>query len=179
MRTIAPIAIVALLWACQPQKETATGTATGTSPQPANTSTADANFVTQVGQAGFMEIASGTLTQTNSSNPGVQTFGYLMITNHTLLNEHLARIAAQQGIPFPTGPSPQQQQMLDQLDDLTGPPFDQMYLADMVAGHQGAVSLFQSETSSQDPELAAYAKKYLPMVQEHLRLAQALQGQNP
>jgi putative membrane protein len=168
MRTIAFAAIVTFAVAFAPDPPAASPSAAAPTP---------AAFVTAVGQAGLMEIESGALAQKNSSNAGVQTFGYLMITNHSLLNEDLERIAKKQHIPFPTSVSASQQQMLNQLKPLKGKAFDSMYLSDMIAGHQGAVSLFESEKTASDPELKAYAEKHLPMVKEHLRLAQALQSQ--
>jgi hypothetical protein len=44
----------------------------------------------------------------------------------------------------------------------------------MVAESQKAIALFESATRMEDAKLAAFAKKALPVLQEHQRLAAAL-----
>ena len=44
-----------------------------------------------------------------------------------------------------------------------------------VADHKATVALFQQEASSgQDPQLKAFAQKYLPTLQHHLQMAQSI-----
>ena len=186
MRTIAFIAAVTVALADMPATpqivatriEAAAPASTSKSGVRCTTTVGDANFVNSVGQAGLMEIESGQLAKTNSTNSGVQAFGYLMITNHSLLNQDLEPIAKKLSLPFPTSVDGSQQTMLDHLKPLKGTQFDSPYLSDMVSGHTMAVQLFELEMKmTVCPQLESYARKYLPMIKEHLRLAQNLQNQ--
>ena len=48
------------------------------------------------------------------------------------------------------------------------------YAEHMAMDHSKAVALFQAEAASSDPELAGFAKKTLPTLQEHKQLADSL-----
>jgi putative membrane protein len=55
--------------------------------------------------------------------------------------------------------------------------FDQSYLQAMVEGHEKAVSYFEHEVNRlQDPQLKNWAMETLPILQQHLALAQAIHG---
>jgi len=57
-----------------------------------------------------------------------------------------------------------------------GPAFDKAYVGDMVQDHKEDVADFEKEaTSGQDPELKAFAVKYLPVLKQHLSMVEALQ----
>jgi len=56
----------------------------------------------------------------------------------------------------------------------TGAKFDQEYLEDVVEDHKKDVKEFEKQSKAgKDPELTKWAAEKLPMVQEHLRLAEA------
>jgi len=64
---------------------------------------------------------------------------------------------------------------ISRFSNLKGAAFDSAYTKDMVRDHQQDVADFQKEAQSgQDPALKAFAQKYLPTLQEHLQMAQAL-----
>ena len=55
--------------------------------------------------------------------------------------------------------------------------FDKAYMQHMVGDHNEAVTLFQNgSTNSSDSDIKAFATKNLPILQEHLRLAQEVAG---
>jgi putative membrane protein len=63
-------------------------------------------------------------------------------------------------------------------DALSGAEFDRAFVHHMIAGHQQAIRKFELAAENlQDPALKKYAKKTLPVLREHLRLAQELQSQ--
>jgi putative membrane protein len=58
---------------------------------------------------------------------------------------------------------------------MTGPVFDVAYVQEQAADHVVGIALFQSEAqSSLDPELRAFAQKYLPVVQRHYETLRSL-----
>jgi putative membrane protein len=63
------------------------------------------------------------------------------------------------------------------LESLSGAEFDRAFANHMVMGHERAIRKFEAASASlQDPSLKKYADKTLPILNEHLRLAQELQS---
>lgn len=61
------------------------------------------------------------------------------------------------------------------LMGLKGSAFDAAYARDMVKDHQQDVAEFRKEArAGQDPALKAFARKTLPVLQQHLQMAQAV-----
>ncbi|WP_431267455.1 DUF4142 domain-containing protein [Dankookia sp. P2] len=66
--------------------------------------------------------------------------------------------------------------LLQQLQGASGAELDRIYVSQQIAAHQQAVDLFGNYGRSGDnPLLKQWAAKTLPDLQEHLKLAQALQ----
>ena len=81
-----------------------------------------------------------------------------------------------QGGPQHEGLDQQHTALLQQLQAASGAEFDRIYVRQQVAAHQQAVDLFGNYSRSGDnPLLKQWAAKTLPDLQEHLKLAQALQ----
>jgi putative membrane protein len=60
---------------------------------------------------------------------------------------------------------------------LSGAEFDRAFVSHMIMGHQQAIRKFEMASENlQDPALKKYAEKTLPVLREHLRLAQELQS---
>src|SRR4028119_1090614 len=77
---------------------------------------------------------------------------------------------------LPTTPSADQMQMMSQLQAASGAEFDRLYI--QLAGvqaHQMMQGLYQSEISNgTDADIKSFARKTLPTVQKHLRMAQQM-----
>jgi len=62
-------------------------------------------------------------------------------------------------------------------DSLSGAEFDRAFINHMVMGHEKAISKFETASENlQDADLKKYAQKTLPVLREHLRMAQKLQS---
>jgi len=66
--------------------------------------------------------------------------------------------------------------MVTMLSAKSGAAFDKAYADHMAKDHSKAVALFESASKSSDPELAAFAQKTLPTLQEHKQLADNLRA---
>jgi predicted outer membrane protein len=60
------------------------------------------------------------------------------------------------------------------LQNLTGTAFDLQYMRMMLQDHLQAIALFTSATQSTDPEVRAYARKTLPVLQAHFNHARSV-----
>jgi len=135
-------------------------------------SKADQDFAQKAAAGGLAEVALGQLAQQNGNSPDVKNFGQKMATDHAQANQELQQIAQQENLKLPAPPASKD---VSRFSNLKGAAFDSAYTKDMVRDHQQDVADFQKEAQSgQDPALKAFAQKYLPTLQEHLQMAQAM-----
>jgi putative membrane protein len=136
----------------------------------------DAGFVTNASGAGLAEIEAGKLAESNASSDKVKTFARQIVADHTKANEELKDLAAgDRSYATAEQAPPANQKDLDALKMLKGAAFDKEFAKVMVADHQKAVAIFQVEVEKgSNKDLQAFAKKTLPTLKEHLKMARAL-----
>jgi len=141
-------------------------------------STEDRTFAQKAAAGGLAEVALGQLAQQNASSPEIKQFGQRMVADHTQANQELQRIAQTESLTLPTAPESKDQALQKRLSGLNGAAFDAAYTQNMVKDHQADIAEFQREAQSgKDPALRAFAQKTLPILQEHLQMAQAVSKQ--
>lgn len=112
-----------------------------------------------------------------ASNPEVRNFGQMMVQAHTRMNEDLIAIASAKGVTPPSAPDPGRQAVSAQLSALEGAAFDRQYIDQQLAEHQTTLTLLQGQVSTgSDPELQAFARRYIPVVQQHIAMLRQLQA---
>jgi putative membrane protein len=139
-------------------------------------------YLAQAGSSDQFEIQSGQLALQASQNPAVQGFANTIIRDHTNSTQMLMAAAQAANIPAPPPAIlPPQQAMLDQLRAAgTGPAFDQAFQQIQIQAHQQALALHQNYAQSGDvPQLRATAGQIVPVIQNHLTMAQSLQVMAP
>ena len=142
---------------------------------PGSLSTEDRSFVAEAARGGLDEVQDAQLAEQKATSTDVKQFASLMITDHTQANQELIQIARSQGLSLPKTPMQAEQRSLEEMQKLSGASFDRQYVKEQVRDHQKTVALFQKEADSgQDPQLKAFAQKYLPKLQQHLQMAQSL-----
>jgi putative membrane protein len=121
------------------------------------------------------EIQSGQLASQMSQNQAVRSFGNLLVAHHTHTTQQLAAAAQAAGLtPPPPALMPNHQALLDQLR-AAGPNFDTAFKDIQIQAHQEALTLHQNYANGGDnPALRTVAAAAVPIVQQHLTTAQAL-----
>jgi putative membrane protein len=164
------------LAACGSTSPSTTG---GISADVSNISAADQAFISQAAYSGQAEVALGELAVANSRSNRVREFGQMMVDQHGQVNEELAVLAGSKGVVPPSAPDPGRQAVANVLGGMSGSEFDREYLAQQMAEHQVALTLFQVEAeSSPDPDLRAFAAKHAPDIQEHIDMLRQLMPTN-
>ena len=144
----------------------------------AQLSTQDRSFIEHAAMGGLAEVQEGQLAQSKAASPQVKQFGQRMVQDHTPNNQELMTLARQKGVTPPAALDSTHRQEITTLQKDSGAAFDRDYIKREVSDHQEMASLLQQEIQSgTDPDVKAYAQKTLPVIQEHLRMAQQLQGQ--
>lgn len=136
----------------------------------------DAQWLRSSIQGDRFEIAGGRLAQQRGASQGVKDLGAKLVADHkTSLNDALA-LAQRLGLHVPDRPAPPQQWALQALQTFSGAAFDQQYVALEVADHQQDIEEAKTEIAEgATPEIRDAASTDLPVLQQHLALAQGLQ----
>jgi putative membrane protein len=138
----------------------------------------DQAFVNLAASSDLFEIQSSHLALQRSRNPATRRFAQRMIDDHTKSSQSLAALAPAKGLILPTGLDPEGQRRLAAIDN-TRRIFDQEYFRQQGEAHQAAVQAFETEISSgYDADLRGFAQQTLPIIQDHLRMAESFRGQD-
>ena len=135
----------------------------------------DSLFVMHAAADNLAEIELGNLAIKNAKGKRVKNFGWLMVKDHGKANEKLMAMAAAKKLSLPTKPDSAEQQVMARLGKKQGGDFDKAYISVMMDEHNRDVKEFtDASTKTQDPDIKAYAKKQLPVVQKHLDAINAI-----
>jgi putative membrane protein len=137
--------------------------------------TADNSFIMQAASGGMAEVALGQMAQQKSENPVIRQFAAEMVADHTPADKELMAIAAKKNVVPPSSPDAARSAVATQLSALSGTAFDQQYLSSQRQDHELQIKLYTDEAQTgTDPELRAFAAKYLPILQRHLAEVQGI-----
>jgi len=136
----------------------------------------DEKFVMMASAMDLAEINLGRVAVQKAMNPEVKQFGQKMVADHTKSSKELLMLLGKkQGLKAASTMDQEHQALHDKLSQLKGADFDQMYMMHMAQDHKKAVALFKHQASEgKDEDLKAFAAKTLPVVQEHLKMAEQL-----
>lgn len=142
----------------------------------------DTKFVALALIGGLGEVQISQLAAANASSAEVKQLAERIVSDHSSLNAQLQALADEhkiaedgtKGTP-PLEVSPEDKEAHEALSKLTGDEFDRAYIEHMVAKHQTDIALYREEVEDgEDKEVKSLAEQALPVLEEHLRLAQTL-----
>ena len=137
---------------------------------------ADYKFAVAAARGGVLEVNLGKLAQEKAGNDAVKHFGQQMVEQHGKAGADLERITEKKGATVSTGPTAAQQREIDRLNKLSGADFDKAYIAFMVKDHKADLKEFQNAALKvNDNDLKAFAAATVPMIEDHLKMALAIQ----
>jgi putative membrane protein len=149
--------------------------ATGASPKPGETQ--DAGFIQKAGAGGLAEVELSRMAVGQAESPEVKRFAQQMLDAHISSNKELGLIAARQNQKLPAQMDNDHLKVRGRLESLSGKEFDRAYVDAMVKDHQKMASLLEgAKGTSSDSSVQKFARNTLPVVQEHLQLAESLAG---
>ena len=152
-------------------------TAPGT-PAPDQLNDSDRLSIDALAAGGMAEVEAGKLASRVTGNTMVRQFGERMIQDHSKTNKQLMDLATAAKVPLPGGPDTEHRTVQQQLEQLHGVAFDVAYARRQVQDHARTVQLLEYEIGSgQNPRLKNFASETLPVVLEHLAMAQRLDAE--
>ena len=125
-----------------------------------------------------MEVQLGQTAQQKASSAAVKELGKKIEQDHTQAGTELAALAKAKNVPLPADAGGEKA-MMDKMSSLSGTAFDKAYTKAMVRDHKKDVKEFEREAANGiDSDVKAFAAKMLPILREHLRMAEGLE-KNP
>jgi putative membrane protein len=138
----------------------------------------DARFIAEAARGNEAEIELGQLAQQKAQSPEVKSLAQRLVTDHTRANQQLKQLAQKEGVSVPAGLDKDQKDLRARLEKLNGAAFDRAFVDAQVKDHQKDVKFYQDEGSRlQDPQLKSFAQQTLPVLQEHLQMAERAESQ--
>ena len=137
----------------------------------------DQSFTREAASGGMAEVKLGQLAQTKGSAQSVKDFGKRMEADHSKASDQLKDAASKDNITLPSTMPKSDEAIYQRLSKLSGAEFDKAYAEQMVKDHKKDIASFQKEaTKGKKPEIKQFASQTLPTLQEHLKMAQAMQN---
>ncbi len=150
--------------------------ATGTSD--VHLSRADRTFLREAARGDFAEIQAGQLAEQQARGESVKTFADRMVKDHSAVNDKLTTLAQSLSVTLPTKPSRTDVKQMDKLKGLSGAAFDRAYARNMVRDHRMDIRAFEHEAKyGTNSDVKSFAEATLPVLREHLSLAEQLPGE--
>lgn len=127
----------------------------------------DREFMEKAARMTMSDVAISRIAAARTSNPDVRRFAQSMIDDHEAAIEQLAALAATLGVSLPAkDPRPEKWEKRDAKN------FDREYLDQMIDDHEKVVKAFAEQAKEgNDSSTVAYARKFLPRLQQHLQHA--------
>jgi putative membrane protein len=133
----------------------------------------DRMYLKESAQGALWEVQGGKIAQTHASRSYVRAFGQRMIVDHSKQYRDAREVGEDVHVSIPKSPDDVQQHDLMLLAQFHGAAFDCAYLSTEWADHTADVAMTKLEIAiGQSQRVKAYARKYLPVLQAHLKLAE-------
>jgi putative membrane protein len=156
--------------AAQQQQQQLHTTTTESPASPSGVMPPDLDFILKAASGGMEEVALGELAAQKVQSQQLKELAQLIVQDHTTANQELMQIAGSKGIQVPETTSTASQTVAASMSELNGPEFDLAYVMQQQGAHLAAVALFDHAANhAMDPDVKAFAQKYLPKIQAHTR----------
>lgn len=129
----------------------------------------DKRFLIKAAKLGAEEVSISRIAEHNANSPKIRDFAKQMALAHEEANAELAQLAVNKGVTLPNVDTDYSSWSTKSPKD-----FDEDYIKKMIDAHEDAIDLFSKGAKSEDPDVAAYARKYLPTLKEHYGMAKEL-----
>lgn len=135
----------------------------------------DKHFVRTVAFSSLVEMEAGKLSLKKTSDSAIKSFSRLLVNEHKQLAKDLKEVVAQRNVEFPTTLDDAHKNKIARLSTKSGRAFEMAFIKLMVDDHTAALRLFdQAGAHAKDVHIQSFANKNIPIIREHLRIANQL-----
>jgi putative membrane protein len=128
-----------------------------------------ADFLIKSADARMMNAQLGLLAIEKGTNSEIRDFGQRIMEDHAVLLEKIKKLAIQRNIALPDQISNRKIDDHRNLSKENGREFDRTFIKMIIADHERDRKLFNKAAECNDPEVSAFAKRYLPLIQSDLQ----------
>jgi putative membrane protein len=133
----------------------------------------DRLFLDEASEINLAEISLGRYIHAHGTTRIARDLGASYAHDHTAAQVSLGRLASRLHVTLPTSPGAQLGSIASRVEGEAGRSKDTTFVKVSVTGHEAAIAAFKKEISAgSNPSVKAYAARYLPMLQTHLKLAE-------
>jgi putative membrane protein len=137
----------------------------------------DAQFVKIATAMDLAEVSLARLAEQNANTDGVRAYGKKLLSDHMKASKELLMLADKARLQPASQMDAKHEAALEKLARLKGEAFDQAFVMHMIHDHHTAIALYKSQAKNgKDASLKAFAEKSVPVLQEHLKMAERLSG---
>jgi putative membrane protein len=161
--------------------QTSPAPGTGAAPRAAQAkpslASSDRRFMEEAARGGMAEVEMGKLAAQKAQSPDVKQFGERMVQDHTKANQQLMQIAQSKGMTPPAELDGRHKRLIDKLSKMEPAKFDREYMEEMTDDHKKDVKAFrEASKDAKDPDVKSFAATTLPVLEEHLKMAESIQA---
>jgi len=136
----------------------------------------DKRFFKKAARLGENEVTLSRVAADRANNPQVRAFASEMVSAHKSANSDLATLIRQKGAYVDDkNRAIEQRELSNKWTDKKADDFDKDYLDAVIDAHEDMIDALENGVDSKDLDIAAYARKQLPIVKAHLAHAEKLE----
>lgn len=122
------------------------------------------------------EIALGRLIAARGASAQVRSFGSTLYRDHSTARGQAVAVARQIGMRPPRAMMPEARYEQRKLERMRGRAFDREVRRYMINDHEKDIATFEAQARSGDRRTASLARRQLPTLRKHLRIAESIRG---
>ena len=122
------------------------------------------------------EIRLGSLIAARGYDPAVRSFGRTLERDHSTARGQAVAVSRLMRVAVPRSMMPEARAEYAKLQHMRGRAFDREVRRYMIDDHRKDISDFQDEARHGERRTAELARRQLPTLHKHLRIAQSLPG---
>ncbi|HWL54363.1 MAG TPA: DUF4142 domain-containing protein [Chthoniobacteraceae bacterium] len=140
-------------------------------------SPAEKTFIAEAYAGGLSEVKMGELAKTKATGTEAKALAERLVTDHRKADEALRKLAMNHGVTLPTEPPAAEQTAYQSLEKKQGAQFDKAFARHATKDHKKDIAKFEKAAKKATAaDLKAFIDQTLPVLKEHLALAQAAGG---
>lgn len=133
----------------------------------------DRQFIEKAAKSALKTVAVSRAVLGRSPQQKIRDYALMIVRDHEATNRELKALASSKFVPLPpeTKADDHVKKWTEKTDNV-----ENDYLDQMVSDHEEAVARFEKGVEADDPDIAAFARKTLPTLKEHLKKAEDLRA---
>lgn len=137
-------------------------------------SSTDKTFLIETVDTRMMDWAQGSLAVEKTQSRKYQQYGKRLMKDQNTLMAEIKTLAEAKNLALPSEISEQKAEELDRMKSISGESFERRFRRMIIKDHKRDIQYFQKATESTDPEIRDFAKRFLPLMEQHLEMARDL-----